>query len=403
MSDPSIQNSVDREPLQPAARCLNCGNTRPSRFCAQCGQNDRSYVRGLATVGWEFCREAFEVDSRLFQTLKLLLFKPGSLTSEFSRNRRARYMSPIRLYLFTSFLFVLVLSFAMPDSFEEGLVVMGADPEESSPEGEEVPGANLQVSGPTTLSDAELRAMKAALGPAQSRKLDDILGRPDDHVSKRAVIALRGLVSPAVRTESDPVGLGSLEVLMRPDSPGSAPLEDADSEDPLPAAPEEPDAAEAQASPEQPASPDEPDRPNLLVRMFLSSMVDLFHDPEVFVQRVIGNLPIAMFFLLPFLALALTVCYARKKRFFVEHLVFGMHNQTFSFLCLAAALLTPAGPIGRWFLLFFTVVPQLYYLIALRRYYRDGWIRTLIKGSIVWWLYLMILLPGFFLVLFLTA
>ena len=402
MSDPSIRNPADREPPPPAAHCLNCGNTRPSRFCAQCGQNDRNYVRGLATVGWEFCREAFEVDSRLLQTLKLLLLKPGSLTSEFSRNRRARYMSPIRLYLFTSFLFVLVLSFAMPDSFEEGLVGTGADPEESSPEGEVVPGANLQVSGPTTLSDAELRAMKAALGPAQSRKLDDILGRPDDHVSKRAVIALAGLVSPAaqtpaVRTESDSVGPGSLEVLMRPDSAGSAPQEDADSEDSLPTAPEEP------ASPEQPDAPDEPGRPNLLVRMFLGSMIDLLHDPEVFVQRVIGNLPIAMFFLLPFLALALSVCYARKKRFFVEHLVFGMHNQTFSFLCLAAALLTSAGPIGRWFLLFFTVVPQLYYLIALRCFYRDGWIRTLIKGSIVWWLYLMFLLPGFFLVLFLTA
>ena len=397
MSDSSIRNPVDREPPPPAAHCLNCGNARPSSFCALCGQNDRSYVRGLATVGWEFCREAFEVDSRLLQTLKLLLFKPGSLTREFSRNRRARYMSPIRLYLFTSFLFVLVLSFAMPDSFEEGLVGTGADPEESSPEGEVVPGANLQVSGPTTLSDAELRAMKAALGPAQSRKLDDILGRPDDHVSKRAVTALRGLVSPAVRTESDPVGPGSLEVLMRPDSAGAAPREQADSAVTLPAAPGE------SASPEEPASPDEPGRPNLLVRMFLSSLIDLFHDPEVFVQRVIGNLPIAMFFLLPFLALALSVCYARKKRFFVEHLVFGMHNQTFSFLCLAAALLTSAGPIGRWFLLFFTVVPQMYYLIALRRFYRDGWIRTLIKGSIVWWLYLMFLLPGFFLVLFLTA
>ena len=397
MSDSSIRNPVDREPPPPAAHCLNCGNARPSPFCAQCGQNDRSYVRGLATVGWEFCREAFEVDSRLLQTLKLLLFKPGSLTSEFSRNRRARYMSPIRLYLFTSFLFVLVLSFAMPDSFEEGLGVMGTDPEESSPEGEGVPGANLQVSGRTTLSDAELRAMKAALGPAQGRKLDDILGRPDDHVSKRAVIALKGMVSPAVRTESDPVGLGPLEVLMRPDSAGAAPREQVDSAVTLPAAPEE------SASPEEPASQDEPGRPNLLVRMFLSSLIDLFHDPEVFVQRVIGNLPIAMFFLLPFLALALSVCYARKKRFFVEHLVFGMHNQTFSFLCLAAALLTSAGPIGRWFLLFFTVVPQMYYLIALRRFYRDGWIRTLIKGSIVWWLYLMFLLPGFFLVLFLTA
>ena len=134
-----------------------------------------------------------------------------------------------------------------------------------------------------------------------------------------------------------------------------------------------------------------------------TEVVDLLHDPDVFVQRVIGNLPIAMFFLLPFLGLAVAVCYFRKKRFFVEHLVFGMHNQTFTFLCLAAALLTSAGPIGRWFRLFFILVPQVYYLIALRRYYGDGWIWTLIKGFAVWWLYLAFLLPGFFLVLFLTA
>ena len=179
--------------------------------------------------------------------------------------------------------------------------------------------------------------------------------------------------------------LESLDVLMNPDSSVLAPGEDAN-----PAV-------------TPPADPEEPGRPNLLARMFLTSMVDLFHDPEVFVQRVVGNLPIAMFFLLPFLALTLALCYARKKRFFVEHLVFGMHNQTFTFLCLAAALLTPTGSVGRWFLLFFTVTPQLYYLIALRCFYRDGWIRTLIKGCIVWWLYLAILLPGFLFVLFLTA
>jgi len=137
--------------------------------------------------------------------------------------------------------------------------------------------------------------------------------------------------------------------------------------------------------------------------MFLASVVDLLHDPEVFVQRVIGNLPIAMFFLLPFLALALALCYLRKSRFFIEHLVFGMHNQTFTFLCLAAALLVPAGSVGRWFQLLLIVMPPVYYLVALRRYYGDGWVRTLVKGFAVWWLYMVVLLPGFFLVLFLTA
>lgn len=58
-------------------------------------------MRGLWSVVYEFFREMFELDSRLLRTLKALLFKPGYLSSEFSRNRRATYMSPVRLYLFT--------------------------------------------------------------------------------------------------------------------------------------------------------------------------------------------------------------------------------------------------------------------------------------------------------------
>ena len=385
MSDSSAKNDDARAAPSPTV-CPNCGNVRPSPFCPECGQNDRHYARGLATVVWEFGREAFEMDSRFLQTLKLLLFKPGSLTNEFSRNRRARYMSPIRLYLFTSFLFVLVLSFAMPDSWSEGAVMMGGDSEEvpeeivvpagdsrESPpvDGEvtgddadesprvtgQIPRRNLDLSIDAPASEGQIEALRVALGPTHGRKLDDILGRPDDNAFKRVALLIAGMMS----------------------------------------------SEEADRAVSRPAGQEDPDRNNFFVRMLLTSTIDFLHDPEVFVQRAVGNLPIAMFFLLPFLALALGFCYVRKKRFFVEHLVFGMHNQTFTFLCLAAAQLTPGGSVGGWVRVFFLVIPQVYYLIALRRYYRDGWIRTILKGSIVWWLYMMVLLPGFLFVLFLTA
>ena len=61
-------------------------------------------------------------------------------------------------------------------------------------------------------------------------------------------------------------------------------------------------------------------------RFFLRGMIDLFHDPSIIGQRLIGNMPIAMFFLLPMFALALAVFYIRKKRFHVEHLVFALHR-----------------------------------------------------------------------------
>jgi len=414
----------------PPATCENCGSPRPTPFCPECGQNDRNYARGLATVVWEFGREAFEMDSRFFQTLKLLLFKPGSLTSEFSRNRRARYMSPIRLYLFTSFLFVLVLSLAMPDAWSEDAMLTGGDsddlpaivvvptgdrPESPSAEGgvtddardetpqaedggtesetdetppvaEQAPRRNVDISlDAPAVSEAQIEALRAALGATQRRRLDDLLGRPDDDGFKRAALFIAGLMFDGVQTGSGSIARVPPDFVTKPDSGRVPPSE------------------ETEPAVSGTAGQEDPDRPILLVRMFLTSTIDFLHDPEVFVQRAVGNMPIAMFFLLPFLALALGFCYVRKKRFFVEHLVFGMHNQTFTFLCLAAALVTPTGPVGNWFLVFFVVMPQLYYLIALRRYYRDGWIRTILKGSIVWWLYMMILLPGFLFVLFLTA
>ena len=114
MNTPLPEQNSGQDPVTPGRAsggvCPNCGSGRPDRFCSRCGQNDRDYMRGLWTVVYEFVREMFELDSRLFRTLKSLLLKPGHLSSEFSRNHRAAYMSPVRLYLFTSFLFFLVLS-----------------------------------------------------------------------------------------------------------------------------------------------------------------------------------------------------------------------------------------------------------------------------------------------------
>ena len=128
----SISPGGSREPPTgqgPASRasCLNCGDARSGRYCAQCGQNDRNYMRALLPMLWELIREAFEVDSRVPRTLGLLFVVPGSLSREFSVNRRARYSSPVRLYLFASFVFFLVLSLAVPDTMPDGGVQVGVD------------------------------------------------------------------------------------------------------------------------------------------------------------------------------------------------------------------------------------------------------------------------------------
>ena len=344
MPNSPAQNPTTRQGPASRASCLNCGDARSGRYCAQCGQNDRNYMRALLPMLWELIREAFEVDSRVPRTVGLLFFVPGSLSREFSLNRRARYSSPVRLYLFASFLFFLVLSLAVPDTMPDAV-------DDLSKRGGPVEANAAQVDPSQAVSDTQLAALEAALRPGQGQKVDDILRRPTADWTRTGVAMLARLMN-----SEDPFGLDDASV---------------------------------------PAAQPDPDRPGLLARAFATSWVDLMHDPGVFAQRFIGNMPIAMFFLLPFLALALAICYFRKRRYFVEHLVFAMHVQTFVFLVLSMSLLIPFGPIGGWVNLFLILTLEVYYLVALRRFYRNGWIWTLIKGFTVQWLYLWVLLPSF--------
>lgn len=90
--------------------CANCGHYRDDRFCPRCGQDDRDYTRSLWRLVGDVIKETFEVDGRLPRTLRPMFLRPGQLAVEFSRNRRASYVSPVRSYLFASILFFFVLA-----------------------------------------------------------------------------------------------------------------------------------------------------------------------------------------------------------------------------------------------------------------------------------------------------
>ncbi len=64
----------------------------------------------FANLLGELVEELFDWDSRFWRTLLPLLFRPGFLTAEYIRGRRARYVPPLRLYLIISFFMFLVMS-----------------------------------------------------------------------------------------------------------------------------------------------------------------------------------------------------------------------------------------------------------------------------------------------------
>jgi hypothetical protein len=97
------------------ATCANCGAVLHGVYCQECGQKAFSHDVSLHELSHEALEEFAHVDGKIFRTLKLLVAKPGTLTTEFLAGRRARYISPLRLYLTCSLVFFALAALAPVD------------------------------------------------------------------------------------------------------------------------------------------------------------------------------------------------------------------------------------------------------------------------------------------------
>jgi hypothetical protein len=169
-------------------QCLNCGAATPGAYCSACGQEA---VGGAVTFRdhvAHFFEEVFTVESRLPQTLRLLLTRPGELTRAYNAGARVRYVTPLKLYLFASVAFFLVLSFAAPKAasprFErvhnpkpEGMhVVLGGAPWPSSAPS----SSSSSSSAPSPGSGASPPAQTAPNSWTDAETFDEWLKKPEN-------------------------------------------------------------------------------------------------------------------------------------------------------------------------------------------------------------------------------
>lgn len=89
--------------------CLNCGHHVEERFCPFCGQENLEPKENFFQLFFHTFADITHFDSKFFTTLKYLFFHPGRLTIEYNMGRRMRFVHPIKLFVFTSFLFFLGL------------------------------------------------------------------------------------------------------------------------------------------------------------------------------------------------------------------------------------------------------------------------------------------------------
>jgi hypothetical protein len=84
------------------APCANCGAMVSGHYCAECGQKAHIH-RSLAAIGHDIMHGVLHLDGKLWNTLPLLTFKPGELTRRFIAGERAKFVSPMAMFLFSVF------------------------------------------------------------------------------------------------------------------------------------------------------------------------------------------------------------------------------------------------------------------------------------------------------------
>ncbi|WP_164928862.1 DUF3667 domain-containing protein [Gloeobacter violaceus] len=315
-----LTRAQKREQVRAARRspvCLNCGELTPGNYCINCGQLNETYRVSTRKLVADFINDYFTVDLKFPKSVLPLLFKPGFLTNEYIAGRRARYIAPLRMYLFVSVLYFVILGF-----FSNTLFDNSNDFTVQTDAGADAPAKVLDNSKAT-------------------RKIDNALKPPNPKL--------------------DPPGADQKGVSVRIGDDGSLPLDI------------KPEDIEVDTG--------NPDLDRFLDRQ-IRAKVDDYTAPggqERLIRDIEDNLPIAVFTLLPVFAFLLKVFYWRSGRYYAEHLIFSLHFHAFIFLTLGLATLVNSNLLLPWT----PVVHLLYLFVAMMMVYQQGWLKTLIKYSLL--------------------
>jgi len=310
--------------MKKSNHCLNCGKKiDDSNYCYHCGQRNTDKRIPVKEVFHDFLKDYFTFDSKFFRSLFPLLCKPGNLTNEYISGRRANFILPLRLYLFTTFVFFFVI--AVQTKIEHNTIT------------------NTDVK--QIVSKDSLFSVLDAMIPSQSiENKQYIVSHLDTSFS----------IYPKKDERNIDISITGL------DSSSTLYSYFKNKEDYL----------ESQG------------REGIII----------------FWKSVIEQIPKVLFIMVPFFAFILKLLYIRRKRYYVEHLVFSFHIHTLIFLLLLVLVFIP-----RWYSVVFIIFAILIYLFtAMKRVYVQSFFKTLLKMCILLFFYLISTIPAFMILVFLA-
>lgn len=339
-------------------QCDNCHAPLQGPFCHQCGQPEKTPVRDLVALSTDAFDYLFDVDSRLYKTLRDLFLRPGKLTQAYLQGQRMSFIRPMRIYLAMSALLFIVVS-----SVSEMDVEVDATGDVKI--GMVAPTADEQADAAATTAPATPTAPEDVSAPATTAPTE--VGKPTEPASE-----------PSKEKEEDAKDDDDFDLTFFGNEPWHR------TDNPLVFS-WLPDFVN--------------ERINDYIALAKANVKLAKEDPKRLGHSFLRVLPQSMFILLPAFALLLKLVLVFKRRLYMEHLMVAVHSHTFIYMGVVLAIVFseiaerwPAGWTNPWWLLMgLTIawIPLNLYLTQ-KRVYRQHWLGAMISYSIIGTLYLML-------------
>lgn len=89
--------------------CANCGAALTGPFCARCGQHGHVH-RTIGAFLHDVAHGVFHFEGKFWTTLPMLAWRPGELTRRYVAGERAKFVSPVAIFLFSVFLMFAIVA-----------------------------------------------------------------------------------------------------------------------------------------------------------------------------------------------------------------------------------------------------------------------------------------------------
>lgn len=337
--------------------CLNCKKEIDvgKNFCAHCGQKTKKPQLSLWAILSDFISNVFNFDAKIYKTL-LHLFVPGKLTHSYVSGQRNKYYPPIRILFFSMVIYFGLLASLIGDA---------------------IPDLNkISNDNHTALVENDLFERMDSLAPIYISEQ----GLPSLDSLKKATLKREATSTDSYLMEGEDmlgVDFNKLKIKTKDvfDLSDQELLEKYKIEGRLP-------------------------------RMLVSIVKKCYTKPGGIPKFLISNMLWSVILGIFLTGMLMKLLYIRRKKKYVEHLVFLMHTHAAVFVFLGLTLLimkifnmdiynvseeeTRSEISSAAFINLSFLPGMIFFFIAMMRYYKQGFFKTLIKYGVIGFIYMMV-------------